>query len=277
MSSPLAVVTGASSGIGNAMARQLVDQGCRVLAVARRGERLQALADELAGRGRGQLMPIVADLTERADVERVRLRVVELGGLRWVANVAGTISLGAFVDQDPARLQAQIRINCEGLVLLTRALLPCLLASGGGRVLNVASVAGTMPTPLMAVYGASKAFVISFSEALREELRPHGITVTAYCPGPVDTPIYEIAAPGRSRRAPSNEVSAARAARDGLAAARSGRAVVVPGWKNKLNVWGARLSPRSVLLRVLAAQRLGFLGYPPDAFTRTSLAKPPEE
>lgn len=266
MSSPLAVVTGASSGIGKAMALQLSAQGVRVLAVARRQVVLDELAGSAAATGGAEITALAADLTTAEGVDAVAAGVRRLGGLALLVNVAGTISLGPFLDQDPKRSQQQIRLNCEALVMLTSLLLPIMIESGGGRVLNVASVAGTMPTPLMAVYGATKAFVISFSEALGEEMRGQGVSVTAYCPGPVDTPIYEVGAPGRPRRAPRHEVSPEQAASAGLAAANARRSVVVPGLKNKLNVWSARLTPRPLLLRVLAAQRLGFLGFTREAF-----------
>jgi short-subunit dehydrogenase len=159
-----------------------------------------------------------------------------------------------------------VRLNCEALISMTAALLPGMVQRRRGVILNVASLAGFMPTPYMAVYGATKAFVISYSEALGLELSGSGVTVTALCPGPVTTDIYALAAPGVVRRRVPSEMSAQDVARIGLAGAAQGRSVVVPGVLNRLNVLSARLAPRALLLFVLRFLGLSYLGYSRRAF-----------
>jgi short-subunit dehydrogenase len=244
----LAVVTGASSGIGAALARALARRGQPVLAVARRAERLEALASD----ARALTAPIHAlalDLAESGAAERVLAEARRLGGATWLVNNAGFGLYGTMSAQDPARLATMLRLNCEALVLLTRAFLPDLLVVERGVLVNVASSAGFQPTPFMAVYGASKAFVLSFSEALREELARTRITVTAFCPGPVATEFGEVAGYHARLRTPPGRISADDAARAALAAADRGRAVAVPGSLHRAAALAAQLLPRALVRR----------------------------
>jgi hypothetical protein len=222
-----------------------------VLAVARREERLAALA---TGRpsGSGPVHPLVADLADSRAALRVRDAARDLGGAALLANVAGFGQYGSFARQDPDVLARMLRVNCEALVLLTRALLPDLLARRGG-ILNVASSAAFQPTPFLAAYGATKAFVLSFSEALAEELAPAGVHVTVLCPGPVATEFGEIAGYRGRHHDPPGRLSAEEVARFGLGALRQGRAVAVPGALYRATSVAAQLLPRGLVRRVSGA------------------------
>jgi short-subunit dehydrogenase len=248
---PLAVVTGASSGIGLALARELSRRGQPVLAVARRGERLAALAAQRPHES-GPVHPLVADLADPGSAALVRDAARDLGGPGLLVNNAGFGHFGAFLRQDAASVARMVRVNCEAVATLTHALLPDLVARRGA-VLNVASSAAFQPTPHMALYGATKAFVLSFSEALREELAPHGVGVTVFCPGPVATEFGEISGYRGRLHEPPGALTAEEAARFGLAAVRQGRAVAVPGALYRATSVAVRLLPRAVVRRVSGA------------------------
>jgi short-subunit dehydrogenase len=167
--------------------------------------------------------------------------------------------LGPFVEQSADALAALVRLNCEAPLALTSAIAPLMVARRRGRILNVASLAGFQPTPFHAVYGASKAFMLSFSEALAEELRDSGVTVTALCPGPVTTEIFDrMGAIARDK--PKHEISAAECARFGIEAAEHGRVIAVPGALNKLSAVSGKLVPRSFVRRVSARVGLKYIG-----------------
>jgi short-subunit dehydrogenase len=247
----LAVVTGASSGIGLAIARELAARGHPVLAVARRADRLEALARD-AGAAGGRIHPLVLDLGTPDAAERVRDAARALGGAAWLVNNAGFGMYGRFDAAEPARLGELVRLNCEALVLLSHALLPDLRAHAPAVLLNIASAAAFQPTPYMAVYGASKAFVLSFTEGLAEELRGAGVTVAAFCPGPVATEFGEIAGMGQRFREVPGILTAEVAAREALAQIDRRDVVHVPGPWNKLAAAGGRFMPRALLRRVSA-------------------------
>jgi short-subunit dehydrogenase len=266
LKSPLAVVTGASSGIGAELALQLAVSGTRVLAIARRGALLDELSAKAKAANGAELTPMALDLTADGAPAQIAARAEALGGAAWLVNDAGLNSFGAFREANAETTGRMIRLNCEALVAVTAALLPKMLERRHGVVLNVASVAGFVPTPFMAVYGATKAFVLSYSEALRAELLGSGVSVTALCPGPVSTGIYALSAPGVTRKAVFNEVTAEDCARAALSGARNGTAIVVPGLFNKLNLLSAKLAPRALVRWLLRAQGLSYLGYPRTAF-----------
>ena len=169
-----AVVTGASSGIGMAFAREFSRRGYPVLAIARRRERLEDLAKEVVQRG-GPIEPRVADLTSQVELESVIRRVSQLGQIEFLVNNAGVATAGDFLEASLPKEIAEIRLNVEAVVTLTHGVLRGMVRSRRGAVINLASVVGFQPFPHFAVYAATKAFVIWFTEALAEELRGTGM------------------------------------------------------------------------------------------------------
>lgn len=256
----LAIVTGASSGIGAEFARQLVAAGTPVLAVARRGERLEALAQAARAAGHAVVHPLVLDIADRKAGTTVRDRARELGGASWLINNAGTTRFGRFFEVDPTELMDLVRLNCESMVGLCAAVVPDLMARGAGRVVNVASLAAFQPTPFQSVYGATKAFVLSFSEGLAEELLGTGVTVTALCPGPVTTEIFEVGAPGLQRKPTRHDMSPEDCVRYALGVARRGQVVAIPDVMGRITAWSTRLVPRALVRRMAARVGLKYVG-----------------
>jgi short-subunit dehydrogenase len=247
----LAVVTGASAGIGRALALLLSAEGIPVLAVARRADRLADLMKVAEARGGGKIHMFPLDVASPHAAEKIAGRATELGGASLLVNNAGFGTYGRFEELPLQRLSDMIRTNCDALVLLTRALLPELMATGEGAVLNVASAGGFLPMPFMAAYGATKAFVIAFTEGLAAE-SPRGVRFAVLCPGPVDTEFGLIAGTGgRFRRVPGC-ISAEAAARAGLELIRGERVLATPGPFNKLAVFASRFAPRSLVRHVAA-------------------------
>lgn len=251
------VVTGASSGIGEELARQLAARGHGVTLVARRRDRLEALASELADRHGIRAEVVPADLSERD--QRVSLvdQVAERGlVIDVLVNNAGFSTTGALVAIDPDREIAMLRTNVEAVDHLCGLVVPGMVERGRGAVLNVASTASYQPMPGQAGYAASKAFVRAFSEALAAEVAPHSITVTTLCPGPVDTEFADTAGfqqIGETDLVPSffwvSPEVVARRALDGL---DSGALVVVPGAPNRVLATVASVTPRRLLLALMA-------------------------
>jgi short-subunit dehydrogenase len=243
-----AVVTGASSGLGREFARALAARGYPVLAVARRAERLSALADEVTGAG-GRLEPFVTDLSTPEGVERL-LSTAGARQVELLVNNAGVATYGRFASTRPERQRDVVRLNVETPIALTRGLLPAMVERRRGGVINVASQMGFQAMPYFAVYAASKAFVLSFSEALAEELRGSGVRVTAVAPGFVSTEFTQVAGSQTpERRLPhlkaEQVVAAALRAHD-----RSQTVKVVGGFYAFLTVAG-RMAPRAVLRRMM--------------------------
>jgi len=187
----VALVTGASAGIGQAIARELAARGYGLVLVARRRERLQALARELADRHGVRTEVLPCDLANAARRSRLAGRVEALGlEVEVLINDAGFATGGPFHHADPARELEQVRVLVEAVVALTSAFLPAMVARRRGAILNVSSTAAMQPMPYGAGYSAAKAYVLNFSEALHQELRGQGVTVTALCPGPVRTDFW---------------------------------------------------------------------------------------
>lgn len=229
-----ALITGASSGLGAEFARQLAPRAkCLVLA-ARRRDRLEALAAELA-RESLEIRCFPFDLADERDRNRF-LDELKASGVEvdLLINNAGVGDHGLFETSDWARVSAMLQVNIESLTQLTHAWLPSMIARRRGAILNVSSIASLLPLPQMAVYAASKAYVTSFSEALRAELRGTGVRVTALCPGPVDTefgPIADRPGSGRAQAAPELfKVDPVRVVEEGLLAVEGDRARHIPGW-----------------------------------------------
>jgi short-subunit dehydrogenase len=246
----LAVVTGASSGIGAALTRALSARGEAVLAVARRQDRLDLLAEESLAPGCGPVHPFVLDLGAEGAAEALAAEARRLGVPWLLVNNAGFGAYGRFEAADPARLAAMIRLNCEALVLTTHALLPDLKDAGGAAVLNVASAAGFQPTPFMAVYGATKAFVLTFTEALGEELRGSEVRALAFCPGPVETEFGQVAGTGGRFHAVPGMITAEAAAAAALEQLAEGTPVTVPGPIAWVATTLSQLMPRGLVRRV---------------------------
>lgn len=249
-----ALVTGASSGIGAAIAAILAQDGHDLVLVARRGDRLEELATEFRSRHGVEVVCEVADLTD-ADARRTLTD-------RWSAperlpdllvNNAGRGMNGRFLDTDPDDVDDMIRLNVEAPFELCRGFGAAMRDRGDGAILNVASMAGFMPTPFHAPYSAAKAALVNLTEALRSELRPHGIRVTCLCPGVTDTEFF---AAGRyvmkSLVYRSRKASPATVARAGLRGVARDRGLVVPGWSNRLIRLVLRVSPTWFVVRVAA-------------------------
>lgn len=250
-----ALVTGASGGIGEALARRLAARGCHLVLVARTQTALEKLAGELAAAHGIDTEVLPADLTTEDGVVAVEARLGEEGGppVDLLVNNAGFGSAGQFAELDPARVADEVRLNVLALVRLSRAALPGMVARGTGALLNVSSVAALAPIPNFATYAATKAFVASFSESLHEELRGRGVTVTALLPGFTRTGFSARSGLGHSRIPDFAWMDAGRVADDALAATAAGRAVCIPGLAWKAVSALSRPLPRSLVRRLMGA------------------------
>jgi short-subunit dehydrogenase len=242
------VVTGASSGLGREFALALAARGHPVLAVARRAERLSALADEVAARG-GRLEPFVADLSTADGVEQLLTTARELE-VELLVNNAGIATYGPFTSTPSERERELVRLNVEALVALTHGVLPAMVERRRGGVVNVASQMAFQAMPYFAVYAASKAFVLAFSEALAEELRGSGVRVTAVAPGFISTEFATVAgSEAAERRLP--HLAPDRVVRASLRAYDRRRAVEVVGAFYSFLTFMGRFAPRTVLRRAM--------------------------
>ena len=249
---PAALVTGASGGIGLELARLCAKDGHDVILVARSAEKLEEAAKYLAGMYGVRAEVIVADLRDAEAPAAIMEEVARRGHVVDVlVTNAGAGLWGLFGRQEVQRVLDLIQLNLTSLTHLTRLALPGMVSRHRGRVLNVASAGGFAPGPLMAVYFATKAYVIHFSEAIDNELRGTGVTVTALCPGPVATGFGEAAGmQGVNLQALPGALDAAAVARAGYRAMRRGRPVVVPGLVMKLTILAGRLSPRWLVTHI---------------------------
>jgi len=245
-----AVVTGASAGIGRELARQLAARAKLLVLVARRRDRLEELREELQSKN-----PAL----------RVEIRDIDLSNLEqtmqladflknesidFLINNAGVGDHGSFATADPIHVNEQVQVNVLALTALTRALLPRMIAQKRGAILNVSSSAGFLPLPGIAAYAATKAYVTSFSEAIRAETRGCGITVTALCPGPVDTEFAEVAnreLRGEKPRSGLMHVTVEKVAQAGLRAIEQDKALIIPGLAMKIVMAITRGLPLSAL------------------------------
>jgi len=245
------LITGASSGIGAALARRFAREGAGLILVARRADRLTALAEELGDRA-GCVHTIAVDLVDDGAAARVVADAIgAMGRIDILVNNAGVGEYGEFKSQDAAANERMIRLNTTAVVRMTHAVLPEMLRRGAGRILNIASTAAFQPTPYMAVYGATKAFVRNFSLALWWELRHTGVQVTCVCPGPVKTEFFDRGGyEGRredfTRLAADADWIAERAYR----ALAKGRAICVPGFVNWLGTNLPRFGSDKLVTRI---------------------------
>ena len=249
---PIALITGASAGLGLDFARQLAAKGKRLVLVARRRDRLEALCVEL-GNGRAVEM----DLSEADAVDRL---MTDLSAhdeqVELLVNNAGFGLADSFARLDGKRQLQMIDLNCGALTALAHAVLPGMIERKSGAILNVASTAAFQPGPGMAVYFATKAYVLSFSEALHEEVKRHGIVVSALCPGPTATEFGEVAGVGPSNLLSKFSADSRSVVQAGLAGLDRGRAVIIPGLMNKSTAQAHRLFPRSWVRKVAAKLKL---------------------
>ena len=252
---PVTVITGASAGIGAALARVFARHGHELALVARREDRLRALADEIAATGATKPLVIVADLQLEGAAAAIGKELEVLGAEpQYIVNNAGFGLVGAATKLDRAEQLAMIDLNVRALTDLSLAFVDSLARHKGG-LLNVASIAGFLPGPGMTVYYATKAYVLSFSEALHSELRRQGVRVTALCPGPVATEFAARAGIGEGLAPGILTRSAEDVAEQGYRGLMQGRRVVVPGLPNKLVSILARLVPRRILLAAVDARQ----------------------
>jgi short-subunit dehydrogenase len=256
-----ALVTGASSGLGAAFAQALASRGTGVALLARRRDRLEHEAKDIANRYGVRTMVIEQDLTApnatTAITEQLDGTPVDI-----LINNAGFANAGPFAGLDPERVRREIDLDVSSVVELSRAFLPAMAERGNGVIVNVASTAALQPTPYMAVYGASKAFVLSFSQALSTEYRKSGVRVVALCPGPVDTEFFDVV-DGKPRnggrspimvgsmRSPESVVKAA------LRGVDRGATMVTPGLAQQALLVANRLTPRRIVLSIAERQLRG--------------------
>jgi short-subunit dehydrogenase len=253
MAQDVALVTGASSGIGEALARRIARDGRHLVLVARRRDRLDALARELSAKHEIGVHAIAADLLRRDAVPEVLAEIEQRGlAVDWLVNNAGFGTTGAFHERPVDRELDEIRLNVEVLVELTGRCLPAMIARRRGAVINVASVAGFAPGPFMATYGATKAFVLSFTEAIAAELRGSGVDVLCVCPGLTRTEFQERAEVDVTAL-PGFAWMTAEAVADQAVRAVGRETVLVNGVMNSLMAGAIRFAPRGITSRVMAA------------------------
>jgi hypothetical protein len=245
--SEVALITGASAGIGAEFAKQFSERGYEVILVARRAERLERLASELPGSA--HVVP--CDLAN--DAASLPAKVAELGlQVDVLVNNAGFGTHGLFTEIDPLRDAEQVRLNCEAVVTLTHAFLPGMLGRRRGGVITVASTAGMQPIPYETTYSASKAFARTFSDALSGELRGTGVRALCVNPGPVPTEWQQVAGYDPEYLPPvPGKISAAQVARESVRAFERGRRSIIPGF---VMLWYMRINkpaPLSIKLRVV--------------------------
>jgi short-subunit dehydrogenase len=241
------LITGASAGLGAEFARQCRKRGDGLVLVARRRDRLEALAAEL-----GSAQVIAADLAAPGAAARLIAEVEDLGlRVDTLIGNAGFGLSGGFAEASTERLMGMIDLNVRALTELCRLVLPGMVERRSGAILNVASTAAFQAGPNMAVYYASKAYVLSLTEAMHQEVKGKGVKVSALCPGPTATEFFEVAESAGSTlvKMAANPVAVVSA---GLRGLDRNKAIVIPGATNKIGAFGTRLMPRAALRRIVA-------------------------
>jgi uncharacterized protein len=253
-----ALITGASSGIGLELTHLFAHDGYRLVLVARNRGALRELGDDLQARYNVDVRISPKDLAHPAAPVELYQELQEAGMvLDVLVNNAGFGGSGPFLSSDWNNEAEMIQVNITALTHLTKLFLPQIRAREG-KVMNVGSVAGFLPGPFMAVYYATKAYVLSFSEALAEELSGTGVTVTCLCPGPVNTNFQKRAHAGKSSLFKSPLlVEVGEVARAGYEGMKQGKRVVIPGWKNRVLMQSLRASPRSLIAKIVSRMHEG--------------------
>ncbi|WP_442881950.1 SDR family NAD(P)-dependent oxidoreductase [Duganella sp. S19_KUP01_CR8] len=245
------MVTGASSGIGLAFSHALAARGANLILVARSRDKLTSLARELEHRHAIRAHALAADLTEAGAASDVHARASALGlAPNILINNAGFATHGHFDALPLARQLDEISLNCRAVVELSHAFLPAMLEQGEGAIINVASTAALQPLPYMAIYGATKAFVLSFSEALWQEYRARGVRVLAVCPGATDTAFFDVV--GAEEAGVGARMAAETVVNISLRALDRGQSHVVPGGANRMLGWLPRMLPRQTILQIVS-------------------------
>ncbi|MDB5649181.1 MAG: hypothetical protein JWL62_701 [Hyphomicrobiales bacterium] len=248
----VALITGASDGIGAELARVMAAKGHDLALVARQGEKLAAIASEIEATGSTRPLVIAVDLSRPEGIDQVQSALTDAGAVvEILVNNAGYGQLGSAVTLDAAGQLGIVDLNIRALTDLTLRLLPGIIARRG-RVMNVASVAAFLPGPYMAVYYASKAYVLSLGDALSQELKASGATLTTLCPGPTTTQFQTRAGMDPNMFERLGPMTARDVARAGYAGMMAGKRVVIPGFFNKATAVLVPLLPRSLLLMVVA-------------------------
>ena len=243
---PTALITGASSGIGLELARVFAREGYRLVLVARNQKRLDEIAQELRP---AEAQPIAMDLSLPGAPEEIHGNVPKVDVL---VNNAGFGVFGKFVEKGLAEELNMMQLNMTALVTLTRLYLPAMISAGNGKIMNVASTAAFQPGPLMAIYFATKAFVLSFSEAIANELEGTGVIVSALCPGLTASDFQERAKMQNSGLVKGRKMMDSRTvAEAGYRGLMAGKTIVIPGFGNKLMTQSLRLSPRSIVTKMV--------------------------
>ncbi len=247
---PTALVTGASSGIGAALARLFAKNGYDLVMVARSQQALEHLANELTRTSGAKVVVLTKDLAHASAAEEIVAALQQQGiQIDVLVNNAGFATYGMFAEIEPQAELEMMQVNMITLTHLIKLLLPGMLVRHRGKILNVASTAAFQPGPLMAVYYATKAYVLSLSEALAEELRGSGVSVTALCPGPTRSGFQERAKMRESRLVQGDIMDAETVATAGYRALMSNKRMVIPGTQNRLMALAPRLLPRSLITR----------------------------
>jgi hypothetical protein len=246
-----ALITGASSGIGYELAKLFAADGWSLVLAARGEDKLKALADELRSRHNIAVEVVPIDLSQPGAAEKL-FAAATAGGqpITGLVNNAGFGLYGPYASNDVTQIEDLIQVNVASLAALTRLALPEMVIRRGGYILNVASAAGFQPGPLMAVYFASKAFVLHLSEAIAEEMAAAGIHVTALCPGPVHTDFARRASMEDVQMFKGSILRAEDVARDGYRGLMRGKRIVIPGVKYKVLLFAGRFAPRALLTKI---------------------------
>jgi uncharacterized protein len=246
-----ALITGASAGIGVALARELAEGGANLVLTARRQERLQELSRELAAKYKIKTSIVAADLADGPAPEKIYAFTRAQGiSIELLVNNAGFGAYGELHTVEPGRLLDMVQVNCSAVVHLTRLFLPEMVLRRRGDILILASTAAFQAVPYISTYAATKAFDLLFAEGLAEEMKPHGIRVCALCPGSTESEFHVVA--GQEKFMGKAE-TAEKVARTGLKALAAGKSYVISGMGNYLGAQGERLMPRRMVTRIAAA------------------------
>lgn len=250
----LALVTGASSGIGAEFARRLAAEKTNLVLTARRLDRLEALAAELQRQHGVEVTVVEADLQSPAGPAHLLDRLQAAGHAPSILiNNAGFGLYGPFLEQTPDQIDAMIQVDIRALTILSRLVGQQMAERGRGAILNVASFAAMAPIPRYAVYSGAKAYVVAFSQALHHELAHTGVSVSVICPGFTSTEFFDVSGHNKTQLMRATELTAPQVAAAGISGIKRGSFLIVPGWWYKLNTMTAALAPRTIMSAISGA------------------------